>query len=71
MNWDQIAGQWKQMKGQLRQKWGKLTDSDFEKIAGKRDEFLGVIQERYGYTREQAQRELEEWERTQTHTAAR
>ncbi len=55
------------MKGQMRQKWAKLTDSDFEMIAGKRQEFLGKLQERYGYTREQAERELDEWEREQTH----
>jgi uncharacterized protein YjbJ (UPF0337 family) len=55
------------MKGQIRQKWAKLTDSDFEMIAGKRQEFLGKLQERYGYTREQAEHELAEWEREQTH----
>jgi uncharacterized protein YjbJ (UPF0337 family) len=70
MNWDQIAGQWKQMRGQMRQKWAKLTDSDWEMIAGKRDEFLGKLQQRYGYSREQAERELQEWERTQGHTHA-
>ena len=65
MNWDQISGQWKQMKGQMRQKWAKLTDSDWEMINGKRDEFVGRLQERYGYSREQAERELEEWQKTQ------
>jgi uncharacterized protein YjbJ (UPF0337 family) len=58
MNWDRIEGQWKQMRGQLRTKWGKLTDSDFDQIAGKREQFLGKLQERYGYTREQAEKEL-------------
>lgn len=72
MNWDQIEGQWKQVKGQMKQKWAKLTDSDWDAIAGKRDEFLGKLQERYGYNREQADRELTEWERAQdkTHRAA-
>jgi uncharacterized protein YjbJ (UPF0337 family) len=58
MNWDQIEGQWKQMRGKFKTKWGKLTDSDFDQIAGKREQFLGKLQERYGYTREQAEREL-------------
>ena len=61
MNWDQIEGKWKQMKGDLRQKWGKLTDSDMEYIAGNKDKFLGRMQERYGYSKEQAQQELDTW----------
>ena len=68
MNWDQVEGQWMQMKGKMKQKWAKLTDSDWEAIAGKRDEFLGKLQQRYGYSREQAERELNDWERTQKHT---
>jgi uncharacterized protein YjbJ (UPF0337 family) len=68
MNKDQLEGQWKQMKGKAKEKWGKLTDSDLDVIAGKRDQFLGKLQERYGYTREQAERDLTDWERTQTQT---
>jgi uncharacterized protein YjbJ (UPF0337 family) len=61
MNWDQVEGKWKQMKGSLREQWGKLTDDDFETIQGNRDRFLGKLQERYGYTKEQAEQELERW----------
>ena len=61
MNWDQIEGKWKQMTGTMRQKWGKLTDSDYEQIAGNRDKFLGRLQERYGYTKDKAEKELDEW----------
>jgi uncharacterized protein YjbJ (UPF0337 family) len=61
MNWDQVEGKWKQMKGTIRTKWGKLTDSDYEQIAGSKDKFLGRLQERYGYTRDKAERELDEW----------
>ena len=61
MNWDQVEGKWKQMKGSMRQKWGKLTDSDYEQIAGSRDKFIGSLQERYGYTRDKAEKELDEW----------
>jgi uncharacterized protein YjbJ (UPF0337 family) len=62
LNWDQIEGKWKQMTGGMRQKWGKLTDSDFEQIAGNRDKFLGKLQERYGYSKEQAEQELDTWD---------
>jgi uncharacterized protein YjbJ (UPF0337 family) len=61
MNWDQVEGKWKQMKGSVREKWGKLTDSDYELIAGNRDKFLGRLQERYGYTKDRAEKELDEW----------
>ena len=70
MNWDQIEGKWKQMKGSIRQKWGQLTDSDFEQIAGNRDKFLGRLQERYGYTREKAETELNEWLRSEREAEA-
>jgi uncharacterized protein YjbJ (UPF0337 family) len=64
MNWDQIEGKWKQMKGSMKQKWGQLTDSDFDQIAGQREKFVGRLQERYGYTREQAQNEIDQWMKT-------
>ena len=59
MNDDTFAGQWKQMRGALRSWWGTLTDDDFEKIGGQKDKLIGVIQERYGYSREQARNEVE------------
>jgi uncharacterized protein YjbJ (UPF0337 family) len=65
MNSDQLEGQWKQMKGKVKEKWGKLTDSDLDVIAGKRDQFLGKLQERYGFTKEQAERDLSDWEKSQ------
>lgn len=64
MNWDQVEGKWKQYKGAMKEKWGKLTDSDLDVIAGKRDQLVGRIQEAYGMTKEQAQREVEEYVRT-------
>ncbi|HLH17130.1 MAG TPA: CsbD family protein [Bryobacteraceae bacterium] len=66
MNADIFQGQWKQMKGRMKEKWGRLTDSDWSQIEGRRDQFIGKLQERYGYSKEQAERELEEWERTQS-----
>ena len=62
MNWDQIAGNWKQIKGVVREKWGKLTDDDMDVIAGKRDILLGKIQERHGIAREEAEKQLKDWE---------
>jgi uncharacterized protein YjbJ (UPF0337 family) len=64
MNWDQIAGNWKQVKGTVKEKWGKLTDDDLTTIAGKRDQLAGLLQEKYGYEKEQAEKELDEFLRS-------
>jgi uncharacterized protein YjbJ (UPF0337 family) len=61
MNSDQFEGKWKQLKGSLKQRWGKLTDDDITMLSGKKDEFVGKLQERYGITKEQAEREADEW----------
>jgi uncharacterized protein YjbJ (UPF0337 family) len=58
MNEDIVKGQWMQLKGQVRQWWGKITDDDLEEIAGRKDKLLGMLQERYGYTRERAEEEV-------------
>ena len=62
MNEDTIKGNWKQLKGKVKEQWGKLTDDDFDVIAGKRDQLLGRIQERHGVSREEAERQVSEWE---------
>ncbi|MHB1294683.1 MAG: CsbD family protein [Anaerolineae bacterium] len=59
MNKDILKGKWTQFKGQVKQRWGELTDDDLDKIEGRRDELIGRIQERYGYTRERAEREAD------------
>ncbi len=61
MNSDQFEGKWKQLKGTVKQRWGKLTDDDVTRLSGKKDELVGKLQERYGITREQAQKEADEW----------
>jgi len=61
MEWNQIEGNWKQFMGRARQQWGKLTDDDMEKIAGKRTELSGRLQERYGIKKEEADRQIDEW----------
>ena len=62
MNWDQVAGNWKQFTGSVREQWGKLTDDEVAEIRGKRDRLVGKIQERYGMTKEAAEREVSSWE---------
>jgi uncharacterized protein YjbJ (UPF0337 family) len=64
MNWDQIEGQWKQLKGRVKQQWGDLTDDDLDRAAGKRDVLAGRLQERYGITKEVAEREIDDFTRT-------
>jgi uncharacterized protein YjbJ (UPF0337 family) len=59
MNWDQIEGNWKQFKGKVKEKWGQLTDDDLDQAAGRRDQLIGCLQKRYGYERDQAERELD------------
>ncbi len=63
MNWDQVQGSWKEMTGQVKEKWGKLTDDDLTTIAGKRDQLAGCLQKHYGYAKEQAEKELDEFVR--------
>ncbi|WP_374340682.1 CsbD family protein [Methyloversatilis sp.] len=62
MNWDTVEGNWKQFKGTVKARWGKLTDDQLDVIAGKRMELSGRIQEAYGLTREQAERQIERFE---------
>jgi uncharacterized protein YjbJ (UPF0337 family) len=63
MNWDTIQGQWKQAGGQVKEKWGKLTDDDLTVIAGKRDQLVGKIQERYGIAKDAAEKQIAEFEK--------
>ena len=57
-NRDILTGQWKQVRGKAKQTWGKLTDNDLDRITGRFDELAGLVQERYGYSREQAEKEV-------------
>jgi uncharacterized protein YjbJ (UPF0337 family) len=58
MNTDVMEGKWKQMRGQMKEWWGKLTDDDFDVIAGKRDMLVGKLQERYGWAKRDAEDEI-------------
>jgi uncharacterized protein YjbJ (UPF0337 family) len=59
VNRDIIGGKWQQLRGKVKEEWGKLTDDDLTTAAGKFDKLSGIIRERYGYTREKAEDELE------------
>lgn len=64
MNQDILVGNWKQLKGKVKTQWGKLTDDDLALIEGKRDVLAGKIQERYGYSKDEAEKTLKEWEKS-------
>ena len=53
---------WSQMQGLIRERWGKLSNDDYQIIAGKRNRLIGKIQERYNLDREEAEKELRNWE---------
>jgi uncharacterized protein YjbJ (UPF0337 family) len=59
MNSDIFKGQWNQFRGTLKKQWGKLTDDDLMQIEGSYDKFVGKLQERYGWEKEHAQREVD------------
>ena len=62
MNRDSIEGNWKQLKGMVKEQWGKLTDDDLGVIEGKRDVLVGRIQERYGVTKDEAEKRIKDWQ---------
>lgn len=62
MNNDKVQGNWKQFKGKVQEQWGKLTNDDLDVIEGRREQLLGRIQERHGIARDEAERQVREWE---------
>jgi len=63
MNWDRIQGDWKQAIGHVKEQWGKLTDDDLAVVAGRREQLIGKIQERYGVLNADAEKQLAAWQR--------
>jgi len=63
MNEDRMSGNWKEFKGKVKEQWGKLTDDDLDVISGKRDQLLGRIQQRHGLAKEEADKQVADWER--------
>lgn len=62
MNQDILQGNWEEMKGKMKQTWGWLSDNDLTEIEGDRQEILGKLQKHYGYTRQDAERAIKEWQ---------
>lgn len=61
MNSDVLKGQWMQIRGNAKQMWGKLTDDDLTEIDGNKDKLIGKLETRYGYTREQAEKQVDQF----------
>jgi len=61
MNADQIKGKWKELQGEAKRHWGKLTDDDIQTAEGDADNLAGKIQQRYGKSKDEAEREVNEW----------
>ncbi|HJW27284.1 MAG TPA: CsbD family protein [Rhodocyclaceae bacterium] len=62
MNWDRIKGDWKQFKGRVKEQWGNLTDDHLDQIEGQREQLVGKIQQQYGISRDEAERQVRDWE---------
>lgn len=62
MNWDRIEGNWKHLKGKIREQWGRLTDDEFDKIAGKREKLMGSLQNSYGIAKDEAEKQIKDFE---------
>lgn len=61
MNKDIFKGQWKQLKGRVQQKWGDITNDELDRIAGRQEELVGMVQEKYGRSREEAEKEVNDF----------
>ncbi len=61
MNKDILKGKWTQLKGGIKNNWGKLTDDDLKQVEGNREKLIGKVQEKYGKSREEAEREVDKW----------
>ncbi|MGN6329619.1 MAG: CsbD family protein [Rhodanobacter sp.] len=64
MNDDRIQGNWKQLTGKIKAKWGDLTDDDLTQAEGNTEYLVGKVQERYGIARDEAKRQVQDFERT-------
>jgi uncharacterized protein YjbJ (UPF0337 family) len=69
MNWDRIEGNWEQYKGTVRAQWARLTITQLDAIAGRREHLAGQIQESYGITKKEAGKQLYDWQKLQKDVA--
>ena len=63
MNWDRIEGQWKQRRGKAVHHWGKVMNDELAAIAGKHEQLVGTLQEKYGVAKEEAKRQVDEFKK--------
>ncbi len=61
MNAEEMKGRWTEFKGKARETWGKITDDDWDKIEGRREQIVGLVQQKYGRAKEEAEREVDDW----------
>ena len=61
MNWDVVKGNWKQLKGKAREEWGEFTDDELDQMHGNYEQFVGRLQEKYGWKKEEAERRAKDW----------
>ena len=71
MNRDILAGKWKEMKGKAKEQWGKITDDELDRAEGKAEQMVGLLQQRYGYTREKAEEEYDRFHQGSDSAASR
>jgi uncharacterized protein YjbJ (UPF0337 family) len=70
MNKDELQGKWLQIRGAVKTQWGKLTNDDLDQVNGNLERLVGLVQERYGYARERAAKEVEDFRRQQARADA-
>jgi uncharacterized protein YjbJ (UPF0337 family) len=63
MNRDILKGKWMQIRGDVKKTWGNLTDDDLARIDGNKDKLVGMLVEKYGYSRERAQQEVDRFDK--------
>jgi uncharacterized protein YjbJ (UPF0337 family) len=61
MDWNRVEGNWKEVRGKVKEKWAKLTDDDLTAINGQREQLEGRLQQRYGYAKDQARKDVDTW----------
>jgi len=62
MNWDTMKGDWKQVKGKIREKWGDFTDDELDKVQGRREQFEGLLQKKFGMAKDEVKKQVDEFE---------
>lgn len=61
MSWETVKGNWNELSGKIKEKWGQLTDDDMAVVDGRRDQLVGILQHRYGYERDEAERAIDDF----------